>query len=469
MKKIMWIALLILPITIASVLPSNCDAFEGEKRMDCQSILADFSLSLSEKEDLYLNLVHAQTELGSFDFAYEWNKNISNQTAPDTTQENGIIRDAWIKIIGVNNSFFDRDSNQWKIAPTGKIATASNYSIVLPTDILPEECNTTYTYTVLEDQFRVYLNTLLIGTDQENQYLLSNENDLPANFQAEQHLRVQLQIHHFHLVQFNRNGPWTCVWNYTTREEYKTLATDTFTAKTIQNIVYNSQKYVPVTGGYKIFARLTRVHPINRYKLELGENSFSFSETDFDLNAQKTVFVTRTNRDTNQTNGLIIQDFKKNNEHVSFSVFSEKIVPCNLTITTDFNETAQPCEIEPLKQTGLRLSSDKNFVDQNENIRITAQLLDDRNKPIPNQSVKIEERLADTNASGEAQIELTAKETHGIINAEFAQTDEYASSHAIQRITLTDSETHQTGFNLLVFFGVYFAVYLVAKKKAGAI
>jgi len=69
-KEILIVLLvgLILPLTGASVLPSDCSHFGGWQQEECSNILEDFSLNLAQKQDLYLNLLESQGILPSHEF-----------------------------------------------------------------------------------------------------------------------------------------------------------------------------------------------------------------------------------------------------------------------------------------------------------------------------------------------------------------------------------------------------------------
>jgi len=72
----------ILPFARAGILPSDCSHLGGWQYEDCENILGDESLSLDEKEDLYLNLLANQGKLPSHEFAWGWNEGLVWDTAP---------------------------------------------------------------------------------------------------------------------------------------------------------------------------------------------------------------------------------------------------------------------------------------------------------------------------------------------------------------------------------------------------
>ena len=130
---IVFLITALMPLARASVLPGNCAQFSGEAQQDCQNILGDAGLSLAEKEDLYLNLVANQGRLPAHDFAWNWNNNISWASPPSSVvpMSNGIIKNAWVKVVAVDKSFFDLNAQQWFFAPSGRVLAEKEYNFAV--------------------------------------------------------------------------------------------------------------------------------------------------------------------------------------------------------------------------------------------------------------------------------------------------------------------------------------------------
>ncbi len=98
-KEIVILVLMtsVLPFARAAILPSDCSHLGGWQQEECKNILADTSLSLGQKEDLYLNLLESQQTLPSHDFAFKWNKKqvFEGPPAGAMPQSSGIIKDAY--------------------------------------------------------------------------------------------------------------------------------------------------------------------------------------------------------------------------------------------------------------------------------------------------------------------------------------------------------------------------------------
>ncbi|MFH0955303.1 MAG: hypothetical protein V1777_04330 [Candidatus Micrarchaeota archaeon] len=465
----------------ASILPTNCNAFQGDQLQDCQNILTDSSLTVQQKEDLYLNLLENQSELASFNFAYNWNKNLQFTNPPTQTQSQGIIQNAWAKITGFEKGFYDQETNQWFVAPVGKVLFQSNYSLQIPSGTMPEDCQTNYSYTILENQKRILLNENSLGSQPETTYSLPNEDDLTAEFKAELRVHTRLQIDHFqtqqHCVYYD--GYWhcwnTCDYHHTDNQEDQVLAQDTLQAKTIVPDLVVNAKFEPKNGYYQAFFQTDSNQPINRLKIEIGGGTFEYSQTAFDLNAEPNgiISITRTQKDINRTAGLDWIGFDQNGSTKKFIFAVQELAPCTLMITSDFDEKTQDCGLIELKPVFLDLSLDKNSFDQNENIQATLKLTDENQEPLASKTVFLQTPIRqielETNQNGIAEASVPASETKGNIQAVFQGDNEFASSSQIERFPIFNGETQQTGLSVLLFFGAYYGLFLFAKKKAGAI
>ncbi|MFH0955210.1 MAG: hypothetical protein V1777_03845 [Candidatus Micrarchaeota archaeon] len=212
----------------ASILPTNCTAFQGEQYTDCQNILTDTSLTQLEKEDLYLNLVNIQGDLPSFDFAWNWNNQLTFNQAPETLPptNNGIIKNAWLKIVGIKKSVFDENQQKWFTQNQGSILTAKNYEIENPVGPLLGECQTNYSYSITQNDFQIQANNQILGTTNQANYSFSlpNQNDL--NFLADWQIAAQLKTDHYTLQEHSffdghQWHYWTeCTYTNTTYNNY---------------------------------------------------------------------------------------------------------------------------------------------------------------------------------------------------------------------------------------------------------
>jgi len=72
-----------------------------------------------------------------------------------------------------------------------------------------------------------------------------------------------------------------------------------------------------------------------------------------------------------------------------------------------------------------------------------------------------------TNESGTAQAIIPANETKGTLNAEFVDDSEFSSNNATNRFLVVDKQAHQTGISVTLFFGAYYLLFILTKKKFG--
>jgi len=108
---IVFLITAILPFAKASILPDNCSQFNDWKFQDCQNILNDTSISLKEKEDLYINLLAGQSKLPAHDFAWNWNKTTTLNSIPENVSPPFVPSEGW-KVIMVKNRYHAEGSGK---------------------------------------------------------------------------------------------------------------------------------------------------------------------------------------------------------------------------------------------------------------------------------------------------------------------------------------------------------------------
>ena len=135
MKKTI-LFLLFLPFTFAF----DCSQVDDEEF--CTEVI-ESSLPQSAKDALLAAALYDNPDAPDHVFVEQWNTHILFNSAPDgaLTYDQGAIRDAWLKIISIMPSVIDKRL----MAPGyGKILTASNYRIEMPSGTMPGDCATYY-------------------------------------------------------------------------------------------------------------------------------------------------------------------------------------------------------------------------------------------------------------------------------------------------------------------------------------
>ena len=126
----------------ASSIPLNCDSFQEWQKQECEQILNDGSLSLEEEKDLFLNLRFSQEELPLYDEIWNYNSGLNFYASPNNVEvkETRVFKDAWLKIASIDKSFFDLNNQKWFLQKQGRVLTAYNFRVEVPSEIMPGDC-----------------------------------------------------------------------------------------------------------------------------------------------------------------------------------------------------------------------------------------------------------------------------------------------------------------------------------------
>ncbi len=469
--------ILILPVAMAGILPQTCLGAPVDNA-ECQNILSDTSITQTEKEDLYLNLLNSQTNLPNHEFVRNWNNQIAFSGPPNgvVSNSNGTLKNAWLKIVGVNKSVFDTNEQEWFFQPHGQIQVARHFDIQIPTGTQPGDCQTHYSHSITQDVLTVKANGMPIGNSPITNFDLDLTNQSDLNFEAYWSLTGRLSTDHYQPRQhcFNDGHNMYC-WNTcdfinTTYDYYSQNSHDELSGAVLWPslavlINYNerAQKLRLIDGP---------VEPVNEIKITQGSKSFSQSQYRYDINQTLapygTLFITRTPENKVKSN-FIVFDHDQN----SVSLATSSPDNCQLHILTDFEETTQDCSPVILTNTRIELAADKNQFDRNETIHLQARLLDDQNQPLANQTIhlatKNTSQTVSTNGQGNTLAEFQVEQTDGVINAYFEGLEPFASTTTTTRITTGNSQNWITLYQLVAIFGTYYMLYLGVKRKVGAL
>lgn len=387
--------ILLLTPACSAILPANCDHLNGWKKSECENILADESLSVEQKEDLYLNLLSKQGVLPDYAFVWNWNNSLNFSKAPANVQQfnSGIIKNAWLKIITVDRSFFDLDSNQWYAEPSGRVLVAGNFEIVLPEDTAEHDCKTERSYKVLADNLSVFLDGSKIGSQKVSSYSAGKEKDL--NFSAELFIKAKLIEKHFrkqsHCVQFCNKVCtiycWTSCDYYKTTERTDSLKlSDEFRAKAYF-FDFNLASAVELKDGIsEARYMIESTMPVNEFTVSFGKNSFSFSEENFDiastLKPYGVLFVVRKSALGKSARGLIDLNSNLSPKRKLIKLGFAKAPACKMKLYSAFEEfdLSNKCLIEA-KPAELSLSLNSGSFSENDYVLATA-VLTSNGKPL---------------------------------------------------------------------------------------
>lgn len=468
---------MMLPLATASILPTDC-SLAPVNYTECQNIISDTSLSLTEKQDLYLNLLNPQTDLPNYDFIWNWNNQITFSNPPETITptSSGTIQNTWLKIVGINKSVYDLNQQKWFVEPNGQIQVAKHYDLQLPSATLPGECQTTYSHAIQNDQLTVFANNQISGNSNVTSYNFDLPDQSDLNFRAVWNIADKLTTNHYQSQRhcFFNGWNWSCWYQCdfinSTVDNYSVNLEDRLPATVLKPEFQIQTAIDPKNPNPKIYLNVESNELLNEVSLEQNGKNFSTSAARYDLNTSLppygSLFAIRIPEQKIKSNFLIL-DQNQN----KFVLSTDSTNDCQLTVATDFEETSQSCNATQLKKTRIELSTDQNQFDTNQTIQVQAKLVDDQNQVLPGKTLEFSSKNTvenvSTNENGVANWSIPANESNGVIFANFMADAGLASSQNTLRVAVSDSDLTPKAYNVTVFFLAYFVLFSLAKRKLG--
>ena len=479
---VLFLFIVFAQFSSASILPDNCGEFSGWKLEECQNILEDSSLGTTEKEDLYFNLLVEQGELGSFDFVHNWNKKIEFNSIPlgVEVKNDGIIKNAWVKLVSVNKSYFDFNSNEWFVQGNGKILSASGFSVELPTEKESGDCETRYSHIILNNDLTVGVNDSTMGSGKIVSYVVSVENNVVLNFFSNFFVRTQLKVEHYRLrkrcerigvprklVCYN-----VCEYSHSDYRENQVSVSNIFDTKAKSQFLSLNTVLQANKNYNELSLEINSVEPINAFELNFGDSVFFLSESNFDIakGENDSLYVTKTYEKSMNLENFVKRDYSELNEERSAVLWTENKGDCSYVFYSDFSKHSIDCGLVELKPLQLFLSVDGNYFDFDENLFVKIMVLDDLNNFVSNKKVFLEvgENTLNliTNENGFSEVSVSARDSKGFLLAFTKKDSEFKESKVVKRFLVTEASSEDTASGVVAFFGAYYAVFLIAKKVA---
>ena len=471
-----------LPLARAAILPGSCSHLGDWQEEECNNILLDDSLSLWQKEDLYLNLLESQGKLPSHEFALKWNRGLLFSGPPSNVvpKSSGIIKGAWAKIVSVYKSVFDLNQGNWFVEPEGSVLSAYGYSIELPEGTEAGDCKTVYSLQSSSEALSVFVNGLKAGEGKEVDYLSGAVNGQIMLFEAVLQVNAKLKVDHYRLSEhcFWAGGIFphyecysACEFSHTEYRDYAVSHKDSFNA-TALDAEPGIKIVLEEFSGYRKFKLLVEpTEPLNELSFSIEDNNFSISETNFDLNtSQDIVFVERNQEFSRKTRGFDELDFNALENGYYAVLGTKEAGPCRLTLFTDFEEKQLPCNPIPARQTKLEIETDANTFDLKETVAVKFLLKDEEGNVMPGKELKLEygakAKTLTTNDTGVAEAEVGAAESMGFFEASFEPKDiELEEASTVKRASVQNLAAWGTTAQILGFLGSYYLVFLIVKKR----
>jgi hypothetical protein len=194
-KLLLLLAVAIFFCFLHNATAFNCQGLNENDTYICNYI-QDSNLTQIEKNLIIADIYNPNKTSPNFDFVYYWNTALNITKSPDNrTTDEGVIKNAWLKIMALMPSIIE--NNTLYGSTQGKLMSAYNYDVKLPTGKLPGDCKTTYSLVDNTKILDVYLNGNSLGHDKLASFSLDNPQDL--HFEAILNIWVRYKIKHYEL------------------------------------------------------------------------------------------------------------------------------------------------------------------------------------------------------------------------------------------------------------------------------
>ena len=349
-------------------LASAFDCSQIKDKQFCNEVTAS-SLSQSDKNALLAAALYDNPDLSDHAFVEQWNANIMFGLAPEgvSTYNKGAIRDAWVKIVTVMPSVIDRKL----LTPGyGKIQTASNYRIDMPSGTMPGDCATYYNLDVNEKQLTVTVNGNYIG----DLDLLPYKVNADMDFRALLNIRSVISRRHYqnerYCCQYYKRGCSRycdkCTYRYTDYQTNTLQLIDNLSAyyykPTIQaDIKLNNNYYQTISGtltmkNYTSFSFESDNAYLEKYSYNYGLSYSLYPYYVLTLTAIPNERQDSRNINTNKRNDSFDFTLKENSK-------------CTLKYYTHFNNYSKQCNLS-FSSINISIRTDKLSYLDNEAIAV---------------------------------------------------------------------------------------------------
>jgi len=180
-------------IMLSPAIAVNCNQFQGSNLELCNTI-NQLNATNEDKESIINLAFYGDTSVPNHNFVSLWNTNIKMDLAPYgiPTQNKGIIKDAWLKILSVIPSVIE--NNTFYCDNIGKVQTEYNYRIELPQGTESEDCRTDYSFAGNSSNLDLSANNVLFGHEKISSFDIDPEN---LDFKAKLEIQAQDKIDHY--------------------------------------------------------------------------------------------------------------------------------------------------------------------------------------------------------------------------------------------------------------------------------
>ncbi len=348
----------ILPLLFILAIPLSfaLDCNNLQNKQYCLDIQSS-NISVSDKNYLLGDILSDKKQYPDHDLISNWNSKISGTslTSDITTTSNGVIQNAWIKVLSVMPSVVYNET--LLISPSGKILTGYNYEIKLPSGTASGDCKTERSISENKATSQIFLNGNLLGSDHLLFYSTLQDGSITAKYD----IRVKTKIVHYKMKKSCKSCSKKCLYDSTQYQTDSLSLADSLPFK-----IHNPQLWADFSIKDQYWNTTKANFTYGDYaNLELSFNDSYLKEHNYVFSQ---VFG---------VGGVLIlqaedkKDTEVNNLDLSGeNIFVGNLNNCSILISYFFKSKAIPCNLNFTKF-NFSIKTDKTSYQEGENISLT--------------------------------------------------------------------------------------------------
>ena len=303
-------------------------------------------------KDKIIEILFYDNEVSKHEEVFNFN---NNQLVSLDRKSDGVIKDAYLKLLPVSPSVFIED--KLYLTDKGKVVVKYNHRLELPSGTESGDCRTTYQFVDKFSDVNVYINDIKIGNGVINTFSGINlEQDNVVDVNAEYEIGAEYEIDHYDEERYCADWDWECEdgfcrrycddWEYECKFDYHEREKDRLVLKDeIKAYFFKREPLIDFEVLNKYYDTIYgEITAFNFSSFELNfPNAFLkqfnyFYTLQFDDYNLITIKVNEKEKIENQN--LI---YEKVNETFNFNV---KNGNCKITLRDHFYETAENCNLD---------------------------------------------------------------------------------------------------------------------------
>ncbi len=439
-----------------------------------------------------------------------------------------VIQNAWVDIIAVTPVVRDKESNTL-LAPThGEVQTAFNATFETPPDKESDEEGCAYStlYQIMDQgtEMTVSLNNNVIGQGPaQQQVLLPYSTEGGMDFNAKLDAWADLRIREYKprcilecWEETRGNSTVTiCVCNYVCEMQSETLEHLTVTTSSnydhIEPYSYGFHFKQVMDTTNKAVIHVFSLAPLNEFYVRFGNAYYKKSEWDYGLEydkepynvlkgtASKTVekeefngmviereinnnavgelqsFII-TNGDSTGTGQALLTKSQTYDYPITHTTITTTIEPdlmdgsCEMAVSSHFERLTVKgfCDTDPLPETTLELTTNKDSYEDGENVVVTVELKSGGSQVSGPVNINFQGERKTITVNGPTTVSFKASGT-GAITAEYTTDLTHSSAQSTNDVVVHHEWAWQEAENLVILAIACFFVYVLMKATVGKV